>query len=879
MVLRQFFRTALLTAGVLAIGSAAFAQSVPPCKDLVAEKNPPAAGSPEMVRCIQIKAHPTDETTIPYETYNHRLTAPRSLGHEGKWAPYDEKAIQSDFWNLWRLGFLENLWVEVIDEPFDNGVIGKHVVFHIEERPRVKVVDYEGSKQVDRAKIEEALDEKSLRIRTETFADQTAVRKVMGVIQQLYAEKGYNDAKVEPIYTALAGGPNLVQLTFNIKEGPKYRIREVVFDGNTAFSDGKLRGQMKENKQRTWLSFILGSGTYQEAKFAEDADAVENFYKNEGYVQARVGTPKIEVVENSSDGKNRWIRVGIPVDEGERYRIGKIEVTGSTALKPDALVRMTKLKPGDFYNREKIDKGFRSMQEIYGQLGFYQWTPDVSFQFPNEEPISGGRRKEGTPAVVDITLHMQEGPMFYVNRITFTGNSTTHDSVIRREMRIAEASVFNMKALQESVRRLNQLGYFKPFEGKEEEMVVEPRPDNKVDIKLKFEEQNRNQLAFGAGVSQFDGFFGQLSFQTSNFLGRGETLGISLQRGSQARQYQVAFTEPYLFDRPLTVGVDIHKRQYIFPLQFTQDATGGNLVVGHPLSNYTRLYVGYSYEQIRVYDINPLYLDAASGELSPALRNSLLLDQSGQRRVSKISPSVVFNTVNQPIFPDAGIRYTAALDVAGLGGNTDYIQARGEGIWYVPINRRMSIGLRAEGQYIRPYRRTLTLPIFEKLFLGGEYTIRGFDIRTVAPRDSNGLLVGGNKTLVFNAEYYINIVGPVRFLFFYDAGQVRDIGQSLEWTEDIVELVQPDLPLLYDPFQPPGLLHPPGVNPQPTTRVIGQASAFRTSTGAEIRFFMPVLNVPFRLIAAYNPQRRGILNNSLRLTEKFVFRFAVGTTF
>lgn len=370
---------------------------------------------------------------------------------------------------------------------------------------------------------------------------------------------------------------------------------------------------------------------------------------------------------------------------------------------------------------------------------------------------------------------------FYVNRITFLGNSTTHDNVIRRELRIQEGTVFNSEALKDSVRRLNQLGYFKPLEGKEGELDVVPTAgqDNKVDVKIKFEEQNRNQLAFGAGVSQFDGFFGQLSFQTANFLGRGETLGVSLQKGSQARQYQISFSEPYLFDRPITAGVDVFTRQYIFPLQYTQETTGSNVVVGLPLADYTRLYTGYSYQQIKVFDINELYLDPTVLAASPYLRESLLLDQGGRRTVSKISPSVVFNTVNAPIFPSSGIRYTASIDLAGIGGNTNYLQTRLEGIWYKSLTPRMSFGLRTEAQYVRPYGSTTTLPIFEKFFLGGEYSVRGFDIRSVGPRDPTNpnIVTGGNKTLLFNGEYYVNPGGPVRILGFFDAGQVQDIGQ------------------------------------------------------------------------------------------------------
>jgi outer membrane protein assembly factor BamA len=202
---------------------------------------------------------------------------------------------------------------------------------------------------------------------------------------------------------------------------------------------------------------------------------------------------------------------------------------------------------------------------------------------------------------------------------------------------------------------------------------------------------------------------------------------------------------------------------------------------------------------------------------------------------------------------------------------------RGEGIWYKSMTARTAFGLRAEGQYIRPYGTTTVLPIFEKLFTGGEYSIRGFDLRTVGPRDpASGVLVGGNKMLTFNAEYYVNIFPQVRVLGFFDAGQVQDIGHNLAFTQDVVVMVQPPLPFLSDVYGTTNLLTAPGaIHPQ----VIGQTKAFKTSTGVEVRFMMPVLNVPFRLIGAYNPSRFGVLDNNLRPTKAFTFRFAVGTTF
>ena len=397
-----------------------------------------------------------------------------------------------------------------------------------------------------------------------------------------------------------------------------------------------------------------------------------------------------------------------------------------------------------------------------------------------------------------------------------------------------------------------------------------------MDVRLQLQEQNRNQLTFGAGVSQYEGFFGQLSFQTSNFLGRGESLTVAVQAGSRAQNYTLAFTEPFLFDRNITGGLNLFRNEVRYIGQFTQQSIGGVLTFGFPIGNgFTRMFANYSYEQTRVSEINAAFCDPLLLARNPFLRDSLLLSGancgfgvgtsteinpltgepitvaiaggSPERRISKVVPSLVYNTVDQPIFPTTGRRVTASFDVAGLGGNTNFLKPTFESVWFLRQNARMSFGMRGQVEYIRTYGSTTDLPIFQKLFLGGEYSVRGFDIRSIGPQDlSSGLVLGGNKTLLFNVEQIITIAGPVRLILFYDAGQVRDIGQAFAWKEDRTERVPPPTPLLFDPFATVGLTDPsaPGVQ----TVVVGRQSAFKTSTGAEIRFFMPVLNVPFRLI-------------------------------
>ncbi len=793
----------------------------------------PPAGSPPVVRFVEIKStKQNDALAIDPETYLYYIQTKPSSAQFGRWVPYSEQVVLEDFKRLWATNFLDDLTIDVKDAPYPNGVIGKHIIFDLEERQRVKIVDYVGSKRVEQAKIEEKLREKNSQIRMDSFIDPGLVQRVRNTVHELYAEKGYLYATVTPEIKPIAGGPKLVHLTFTIDEGPKVKIRDVEFVGNQAISDGKLAGKMKENKARGFFSFVTGGGTYKEDKFAEDAEKVTEYYRERGYIGARVGNPELKVLEDSTDKKSRWIQLRIPVTEGQRYRVGDFKFEGQTVVKDEALRPLFKVKAGDWYNEKDIRKGLQKSQEIFGSGGYMEFTgfPDLS---PRE-----GQQVKGAP-IVDVTMRMQPGKQYFVNRIIFVGNTTTRDNVIRREMRLFEAGVFNTEALKFSIKRLNQLGYFKPLEGNDSINVQKsPSEENKVDVTLKFEEQNRNQLTFGAGVSQFEGFFGQLSFQTSNFLGRGETFTLSAQQGVRAKNYQIAFTEPFLFDRPITAGIDTFIREIRYIGLFTQASAGGNFVFGFPLRDFTRMFLNYSYERTKVKELNDAYLDPEVQARNPFLADSLLLGQGGRRTISKITPSVVHNTVDNPIFPTAGRRYTASIDYAGIGGDTNFYSPTVEGVWYIPQSRRVSIGLRAQAQYIAPFGSTTTLPIFERLFLGGEYSVRGFDIRTIGPRDpETAIVIGGNKSLLFNAEYLISIAGPVRLVLYYDAGQVQDAGRKFAMRD------------------------------------------FRTSTGAEVRFFMPVLNVPFRLIFAYNPQREGVLDNSFRPQQKFNFRFAVGSTF
>ena len=622
---------------------------------------------------------------------------------------------------------------------------------------------------------------------------------------------------------------------------------------------------------------------------------------------AQVGQPQMKTLEDSKDGKTRWVQLQVPITEGQAVPVGDFKFEGNKVVNSEALRPLFKIEAGETYSQKKVKKGFEKAQEVYGSGGYFEFTayPDLqprdrlvprARRRRRRAPAPPGRRRRAAPLrptatrkdglpLVDVTMRVEEGKQYFVNRITFTGNTTTRDNVIRRELRLVESGVFNTEALKYSVKRLNQLGYFKPLEGEAIDVEKTPNADNKVDIKLKFEEQNRNQLTFGAGVSQFDGFFGQLSFQTSNFLGRGETF-TRLGAAGQPRQELSARLHRAVPLRPADDGRHrhLHRARFATRASSRRRRIGGNLVFGFQVMPFARMFVNYSSSTSRS---RTSTRSTRIRWCSPAIRSSRTRCSSARAASAPSARSARASSTTPSITRSSRRRDRATRcrwTCAGIGGNTNFVNPRAEGIMVHSARRQAPHVDRASARRPSTSSRTaapIALPIFERLFLGGEYSMRGFDLRTVGPRDPvTGLVLGGNKSLLFNVEYLINIAGPVRLVLFYDAGQVRDTGREFAWKEPVTQITYPQARCIPDPSD---FYQIRSIRSRPASirrsRTIGETSAFKTSTGAEIRFFMPVLNVPFRLIFAVNPSRGGVLDNNLQPEKKCKFRFAVGSTF
>ena len=746
---------------------------------------------------------------------------------------YDERRLKEDFRRLWDTGFLDNLTLEVLDSPR-----GKVVRFRVDERQRIQIVDYRGSKELTTSTIEDALKERDAQLRIDTFYDPAKARRVEGIVKEMLAAKGRRFATVK--HDAKRVGGAGTQVSFVIEDGSKAKIKEVVFDGNTVFSDGKLRGRMKKLKESGFwnLSWLGGKTTYTDEKWLGDAEdprgdlgRIEDYYLDHGYVTARVGSPRIRY----TDGKSglfkkkpiKWMTLEIPVTEGDQYRVGDITFEGLTVLKEEFVRPLFKLETGDVYDDSRLKKGYDKLRDVYGALGYFQWT--------------GGTKRKPDPErkVVDVVLSMDEDKRYYVGKIRFTGNDTTRDKVIRREIYMNEGDVFNTEALKLSIRRVNQLGYFKPMEGAPD-LTPRPEKDELIDVTFKVDEQNRNQFTFGGGVSGLEGTFINASFSTANFLGGGDTLTLAAQTGSRTRNYQLALTKPYFLDRPISVGADLFLRRLTYLsgggfVGYSQQDQGFSLTAGLPVGKFSRLFTSYSYQIVDIYDVDTGAL-GQTGEGDPDGAPTLdpaLFGEAGRRFESRVTPSWVRNTTDNPFAPRSGDRFTASFQVVGgpLGGTVSYYRPTLEAVHFHPVGKRMALGLRGQVGYTRPFADTSEVPYYQRYFLGGENQIRGYDLRTVSPVDSRtNTAIGGNKYVLFNAEYYFDVLGPLRFLLFFDAGEAYPEGQGFYW------------------------------------------KTLRTSTGAELRFLMPVLNVPFRLIYAFNANRDPF-------QPKTAFKFAVGTTF
>jgi outer membrane protein insertion porin family len=801
---------------------------------------------------------------------------------------------------------------------------------------------------------------------------------------------------------------------------------------------------MKLVKEAGLLTRFRGQDILHLEKLDYDLNKnVRDYMNSKGYLEARFGEPKVEGLGPKRTGfpilplpilssTDEGLRVTIPVTEGKLYRVGNIKIEGNSIYSEELIRQVIGLKTGEIANGDRIRKAlYEDLKKLYGRSGFIQYEPEIT---PELKP-DPQKPDEG---IADFTISITEGKQFTLRRLEFQGNTYTRDNVLRREVAVNEGDIFDQTLWEFSVLKLNQLGFFNPIDKEKDAEFRTDEETGNVDINLRVEERGRNQIAFNGGISGIGGSFFGLDYSTNNLLGRGESLAFQFAFGNRQKSVQFSFTEPYVRDRPISVGFTLFTQSIKFFGEgtflsqnvsaisgalgntfdffntseenlFTQNSTGGSVFATSPLSEFWRPHSRHLVEIARASRIGLSYAFSRSSIKEPAVNtqnnpNTFIPVLFSQPNIltSRVTPSFVYDTRNGTIDPTAGKQVAIQLAVAGLGGDVRTFEPTASYIQFIPVRRKRSrnpevFGFRLLAGHVRSFGVTdkvrqaeqsslsfvAGVPIYERFFLGDEFSIRGYNVRSISPvvpldvfvtsrnvsvsatpsgdvvpvtgipaalqaqlirlgtftgptgantvflnRQFN--VLGGDTQLLGNFEYRVPLFGPVSLAAFADIGSAFNISTKSDQT--FSTNFQQDIPFLQSigansltqlvatrnqqlAFSPLGSLLvqgdrlltkeefgnlqrvgpvdpitnlPFGVQPlflrgEAQTNTVARISQslfaklgdYKSSLGLELRVQMPVINVPFRLIYAYNPNVRSVFVQE----KKSAFRFSIGRTF
>ncbi len=831
----------ILLAMLLGASAAAIGQDAPPTP--APTPAPPAqAPPPAAVPAPAEKPAPT-EKIVGIRVLGYQTVSPDTIAHYlgvKVGDPFDAEAIRARFRTLWDVGLLDNVTIEAEHSPE-----GVTLVVTVEERPTITSIDFVGNKKITTSQIRDRLREEKIELRAGSPLALRDIAHVRSVVSDLYVEQGYRsvtvDYKVEDITKTEK------KVVFTIDEGDKIKIASINFQGNTVFHAWQLKNAMKKTKVNTWYRVFSENTTYSQANYEADVENIKAVYQAKGYKDVVVKDPILDIyVKNpKADPKKikRAVRITIPIAEGDQYFVNEIRVTrvdqagkpvenGPPMVFPEQAIlkKFWELAPGTVLNRDLLVEGLSEVESMYKANGYIYWFADPAY-------------KEVGNHRVDVDVKIFEGDKFYLGRFEVKGNTTTRDKVIRREFALDEGAVMDMDAVKKSLQKLQQLGYFKVAEEPEFGVDQEQR---KVNLTVKGTETSRNEVQFGAGYSAVDKFFGQFSFQTRNFMGRGEVLAASAQIGSISSFYDVSYTVPWFMDQNQSIGGSIYRRTADY-LNIDENRTGASVFYGRGLSLFSSWNLLYQYESVKAkYPVR-----GAPTPPGQPIPPDKLTDTNG--KTSSFTPAYRYDTRNDPFDPTLGRRLFASVQIAGgpLGGTDYFFKPILGGTIYIPVRfpRHSYIAANLEVGWVANYGNH-DVPIFERFQLGGEQSLRGFQTGSILPlqknnqvfTDSLGRILGGNKFYVLNLEYTFLQFGPGKMLLFGDLGNTYHDSQS---------------------FNP---------------------ADFRYSVGAELRIFLPIFQAPLRFIYFFNPDvvqpidQFGFPITSLK-EKKSGFLFSIGRTF
>ena len=814
---------------------------------------------------------------------------------------YDEEALHRDFMALWNTGRFDDIRMER-----EAGTMGWIVRFVVVERRIVRSIKYDGMKSITVSEILDRFKERKVGLSVESQYDPNKVQRAKNVLQDYLAERGRQFATVEPDIHQVP--PSSLEIIFKVNEGPKVKVGEINFEGNHVYNARVVRRAMKNLRPiglpHSILLENLFAKTYDSTKLEEDQERIQQFYQDNGYFTAHTTGHEVEVVDVGG-GKFRLplikpnrpgkhADIDITIEEGRLYHLNNINFTGVKLFRtPETLMRpVFQMAQGDVFSTAKLRKGFEELRKLYGQFGYIDFVAEPEFQ-----PLPGSDK-------IDLTLTFDEGKQFFVRRIDFSGNTTTRDKVIRRELLIDEGDIFNTRLWELSILRLNQLGYFEVLKENEAADIKRDTKTDTVDITLKVKERGKNSIQLNGGVSGIAGSFIGFSYATNNLMGLGETLSLGTQLGTRTRDVTFGFTEPYFLDRPMQAGFTVFMQRFnynqareasifsgtnLIPLynqlgsqnllNYVSNSRGFTVFTSYPLKrSFARLGLSYGYT---VQDVTTLtdaakqyydYIDFLHINGPNALQGI---------RSSTLIPSFTYNSVNHPITPTAGKSLSLSLQFSGsvLGGNVNQIEPVLDAKYFRGgFKKGHVIGMHVLGRFVTGYGGK-TAPPFNRFYMGGENDIRGFEIWGISPiayvptqasvkvlnndgtprtqrtLDSNGYPTYTNVTQTIPVYQMVFPGGDASAVtnFEYRIPIFGPVTLAAFFDAGLNRLVQSSqLQLNPDRVTQLNNLFPEASFPGRAVVSAG-TQKIRASTGLELQVLMPVVNAPFRVYWAYNP--------------------------
>ncbi len=685
----------------------------------------PARGADGVIREVRVRGNLRVEEGLILQEISSRAGE-----------PHDPVRVRDDIRAVYTLGYFEDIIVEWDDQ---KGTL----TFVVLEFPALRDWKVEGIEHLDQEDVDKAIP-----LKRREIVDPARIETGARAIEQLYHEKGYYMARVTQEVITIPDGKNQVDVVFRAEEGEKVQVRDLHLMGVRQVEEGDLRKVLATREAGFW-SWFSDAGTFKEQDLERDRDVIRSFYLNHGFVDARVGDPLVQLTAD-----RKGLRINIPVEEGESYQVGKIAFSGDLEFgeaELEEIVQKSGMVEGELFRSDNFRKAHGRITDRYA---------DVGYAFAEVDPRTDIDREK---RIVDVDFRIHKGDLVYIGRIEVKGNVKTHDRIVRREMRLAEGELYRGTAIQKSRQKIQNLGFFESVN-----LATHRRPGtNLVDVEIEVVEKPTGSFSIGAGYSSVDKIIGMVSVSQRNFLGRAYQLSLQANVGTSSATYNLTFNNPRVFDSNIYAGIDLYRsnRDYY---DYDKEALGGALKLGTSLGDDWRTRWIYGLEQADVTNID-------------ASASTIIKDQSGKTVTSSLTALLTYDTKDNPWEPHQGTSAEWSVEWAGgpLQGDNAFLKYGFDTSHYVPLWWDHVLVLHGRIGFIHRIEEQ-PLPLYELYVLGGLNSLRGFDNRSVGPKDpETGDVIGGDKELLFNVEYLFPLIkeAKVRGVLFFDTGNAWAEGE------------------------------------------------------------------------------------------------------